>query len=65
MPWSGKSFSERHNHKLKGKAAEKAAAQANAILEKTGDEGMAIAVANKNAKKRTRADKIKAMYKGK
>jgi uncharacterized protein YdaT len=61
MPWSGKSFSERHNHKLKGKSAEKAASQANAILEKTGDEGLAIAVANKNAK-RSRSDKIKAMY---
>lgn len=61
MPWSGSSF-QKHNHKLKGKAAAKAAAQANAILEKTGDEGLAIAVANKNAKK-SRADKIKSMYK--
>jgi len=65
MPWTGKTFSERHNKKLHGKAAEKAAAQANAILEKTGDEGLALAVANKNAKKRTHKDKISTMYKKK
>ena len=52
MPWTGKSFAKRHNRKLKGKAASRAARQANAILSKTGDEGLAIAVANKNAKKR-------------
>lgn len=63
MPWSGSSF-KKHNKKLKGKAAVKAAAQANAILEKTGDEGLAIAVANKNAKK-SRDSKIKSMYKKK
>ena len=51
MPWSGASFKKRHNHSLTGDQAQKAAAQANAILEKTGDEGMAIAVANKNAKR--------------
>ncbi len=51
MPWTGESFKSKHNHALSGKQAGKAAKQANAILEKTGDEGMAIAVANKNAKK--------------
>lgn len=50
MPWNKETI-KKHNHKLYGKAAEKAASQANAILEKTGDEGMALAVANKNAKK--------------
>ena len=49
MPWTGKSFAKRHNRKLKGKAASRAARQANAILSKTGDEGLAIAVANKNS----------------
>jgi hypothetical protein len=49
MPWTGKSFASRHNHRLSGKSATKAASQANAILRKTGDEGMAIAVANKHA----------------
>ena len=63
MPWDKNSI-KKHNHGLKGKAAEKAAAQANAILDKTGDEGMALAVANKNAKK-SRADKVKTMYKKK
>lgn len=51
MPWTPKTI-QKHNHKLKGKAAENAAAQANAILEKTGDEGLALSVANKNAKKK-------------
>lgn len=63
MPWDKNTIQE-HNHKLKGKSAEKAAAQANAILEKTNDEGLALAVANKNAKK-SRADKISNMYKKK
>lgn len=51
MPWSGKTFQSRHNKGLAPAAAKKAATQANAILKKTGDEGMAIAVANKQAKK--------------
>ena len=52
MPWTGKSFAERHNKALGGKSATQAATQANAILKKTGDEGLAIAVANKEAKRR-------------
>jgi uncharacterized protein YdaT len=53
MPWpSGKEFAKKHNKALHGKAAQKAADQATAILAKTGDEGLAIAVANKNAKRR-------------
>lgn len=51
MPWTGKTFQSRHNKGLAPGAAKKAAAQANAILKKTGDEGMAIAVTNKQAKK--------------
>lgn len=59
MPWTGAQFAARHNHKLKGKAAGNAAAQANAILAKTGDEGLAIATANKHAeKKRSIAHKL-------
>lgn len=50
MPWNAASF-HKHNHKLSAKKSGKAAAQANAILRKTGNEGLAIAVANKNAKK--------------
>lgn len=43
---------EKKNHSLDKPQAKKAAHIANAILEKTGDEGMAIAVANKQAKKK-------------
>lgn len=50
MPWNRKTFSK-HNKKLSPAESGKAAAQANAILKKTGDEGLAIAVANKDAKK--------------
>lgn len=61
MPWTGKSFHNRHNSKLTPVESSKAAAQANAILKKTGDEGLAIATANKNAGK---AHLSKKMYKG-
>lgn len=50
MPWSGSSFRKK-NSSLSAVQAGKAAKQANAILAKTGDEGLAIAVANKNAGK--------------
>ncbi len=48
MPWTGPSF-EKHNHALHGEAASKAASIANAVLRRSGDEGMSIAVANKYA----------------
>lgn len=51
MPWNAKSFKEKHNHKLEPKQAAKAAKVANAVLESTGNEGLAIAVANKQAKR--------------
>lgn len=51
MPWTGKSFARKHNHSLHGKAADKAAAQANAILKSGVPEGEAIAIANKRAAK--------------
>lgn len=47
MPWTGKSFAEKHNHSLKGKAADKAAKMATAMVENGVDEGVAIATANK------------------
>lgn len=53
MPWgSGKSFAERHNHKLKGPAADKAKDVANAMLKNGADEGTAIATANKIGNRR-------------
>ncbi len=47
MPWNAKTFAGRHNHSLSGAAASKAASIANAILKRGGDEGVAIATANK------------------
>lgn len=61
MPWDAKSFKAKHNHSLTAGQAKKASAQANAILKKTGDEGLAIAVANKNAKGSIRSDIKRAM----
>ncbi len=49
MPWDAKSFAK-HNHGLHGAAATKASSIANAILRSGGDEGVAIATANKYAK---------------
>lgn len=63
MPWNGKSF-HKHNKKLSPAQSAKAAKQANAILKETGDEGMAIAVANKNADKHKKTSTSKKMYKG-
>lgn len=51
MPWTGKDFANKHNHKLKGAAANKAAKQATAMVRAGVDEGVAIATANKNAKR--------------
>jgi uncharacterized protein YdaT len=50
MPWSGKSFASKHNHKLKGNAASKAASIATAMVERGVPEGEAIATANARAK---------------
>lgn len=51
MPWTGKEFASRHNHKLKGAGADHAARQANAMLRAGVPEGEAIATANKHAGK--------------
>ena len=47
MPWDAKSFASKHNHKLKGAAASKAASQASAMVRAGVPEGEAIATANK------------------
>lgn len=49
MPWTAKSFSSKHNRKLKGEAAKKAAEQATAMVKAGVPEGEAIATANKEA----------------
>lgn len=58
MPWDAKSFSSKHNHSFKGAAASKAASIASAVLKKSGDEGMAIAVANKKVNMMRKRGKI-------
>jgi uncharacterized protein YdaT len=65
MPWTGKSFAEKHNKSLdKGEAAS-AAKQASAIVEKGGDEGVAIAVANKRINKLRKKGMISDRARGK
>lgn len=54
MPWDAKSFKSKHNRKLGKPAAKKAAKIANAILKRTGDEGLAIATANARAEGKKR-----------
>lgn len=49
-PWDAKSF-KKHNKKLTNVQAKKAAAIANAVLEKTGDEGLAVKTANSQIKR--------------
>jgi len=56
MPWTGKSFAQKHNHKLHGEAATAAAKQANAMVKSGTDEGVAIATANKRARQTTLYD---------
>lgn len=46
MPWNASGFSERHNKKLKGHAAEVAAKVATGLVNKGMDEGKAIRIAN-------------------
>lgn len=47
MPWTGSEFRQRHNHALSPTQAEHAAHIANAILQRSGNERIAIATANK------------------
>ena len=57
MPWNGRSFAK-HNKSLSPEQSAAAAKQANAVLKDTGDEGLAIAVANKHAKKRPPSERL-------
>jgi hypothetical protein len=50
MPWNAKTFAG-HNHAASPAQAKSGARQANAILAATGDEGVALAVANKRIAK--------------
>ena len=46
MPWTGPEFSKKHNKKLTGAAADKAARMATGMVNKGMDEGKAIRIAN-------------------
>ena len=52
MPWTGKSYREKHNKKLSPEQSKKAAEMANAMLREGMDEGKAIRIANAAVKKR-------------
>ena len=54
MPWGPKGFAAKHNKKLHGEAATKAAAQATAMVKAGVPEGEAIATANKTGNRRMR-----------
>lgn len=62
MPWTAKSFAKKHNHKLKGKAATKAAKIATAMVERGVPEGEAIATANARAEGKGPSKRQKALY---
>lgn len=59
MPWTGKSFASKHNKKLSGPAANKAASQANAMIRSGVPEGVAIATANKTGDKLAKSGRKK------
>lgn len=46
MPWTAASFSQKHNKKLHGAAAAKAARMATGMVKAGMDEGKAIRIAN-------------------
>lgn len=62
MPWTGKSF-RKHNKKLKGSQATHAARIANAILRHSGDEGMAVATANRMMRRKDHDPLIQGYHK--
>ena len=57
MPWNAKTFGK-HNSLATPGQAKGGAKQANAILKATGNEGMALAVANKRIKRLRQQGKI-------
>lgn len=67
MPWpTGKGFAEKHNKKLKGAAAQKAADMATAMVREGTPEGIAIATANKHGNKiMSNEERAKRRYGGK
>jgi len=58
MPWSPSEFARKHNKKLKGAAASKAADMASAMVRQGVPEGVAIATANKHGNRMQRRRKL-------
>lgn len=58
MPWTGKEFAKKHNHKLHGEAAKKAGAQASAMVREGVPENIAIATANKTGDRMMKRRKL-------
>jgi uncharacterized protein YdaT len=66
MPWpTGKGFAEKHNKKLKGAAAQKAADQATAMVREGVPEGIAIATANKTGNRMMHKKRMRDLYRKK
>lgn len=62
MPWNAKSFAAKHNHRLHGEAATKAAAQATAMVKAGVPEGVAIATANKTGDRIANKSRRASLY---
>lgn len=60
MPFTAKTFKERHNHDMSDKVAGKAAEMANAMIKGGTPEGVAIATANKRAASALKKAKAKS-----
>ena len=65
MPWTPLSFRARHNRALSPAQAKQAAAIANAVLKRTGDEALAIRAANARVKPSRAQRHIAQLYKDK
>lgn len=62
MPWGAKDFASKHNKKLKGEAATKAAHVATAMVNKGIPEGIAIATGNKIGDKAMKKKRKSPLY---
>lgn len=62
MPWTAKSFKEKHNKRLTDAQAKKASSMANAMLKAGVPEGIAIATANKHAHHQSATGMMRKIY---
>jgi uncharacterized protein YdaT len=62
MPWDAKEFTSKHNKKLHGEAASKAAEQATAMVKAGVPEGEAIATANKTGDRLMKKKRKSPLY---